>query len=496
MDPGATNAAGDSAVLVACQQPESFDQEPFWDEFFGHYCASRPQEIPSLLNKPNSSDAASERSEKPLSHNGDIIEIVGGPPTREATSQGVPGKISRKNSHRSETERVDGAETQRRQATKQQEETTHPDLICAEGRDQASDSQAAAGTHSSRTAPNGEMHANYLPSTETENSVDPFPDNHGEHRSSENQQTPPDTDQPSARTASESLSGTGTRERETNGRDEDSALTSGQCGYKGPSTGNHRESAEQPGADLVALDVEALDNEYEQMSIEAEVLRDELKRVKEENARVEKKLAMKFSTTGDFPVYRAQTGDPRLTTQQYFAMLRTLEATKEEKERISALTEEKMQQENQKLATHQEKVEECRTAFRDFLRKVAKNSQMARSGKPIPESILGQLMQLEEEKTRALQEARSASTKLKHQLDVLHQMVSENDMQEQFHVMDFEQLKIENQALNEKIVERNEEIKKLRSIIMSAVQLERLQARHAYLTSLKTSGSTQPAKAK
>nr|CAJ20603.1 hypothetical protein TgIb.1300c [Toxoplasma gondii RH] len=95
---------------------------------------------------------------------------------------------------------------------------------------------------------------------------------------------------------------------------------------------------------------------------------------------------------------------------------------------------------------------------------------MARSGKPIPESILGQLMQLEEEKTRALQEARSASTKLKHQLDVLHQMVSENDMQEQFHVMDFEQLKIENQALNEKIVERNEEIKKLRSIIMSAVQ--------------------------
>nr|CAJ20604.1 hypothetical protein TgIb.1310c [Toxoplasma gondii RH] len=346
MDPGATNAAGDSAVLVACQQPESFDQEPFWDEFFGHYCASRPQEIPSLLNKPNSSGETclhaaaagqraslvrnllfwgaaltarnsrdelpviqsdwiqdleanpllateeghrgNERSGKPLSHNGDIIEIVGGPPTREATSQGVPGNISRKNSHRSETERVDGAETQRRQATKQQEETTHPDVICAEGRDQASDSQAAA-------------------------------------------------------------------ERKV-------CLA---CGFLlQPSTGNHRESAEQPGADLVALDVEALDNEYEQMSIEAEVLRDELKRVKEENARVEKKLAMKFSTTGDFPVYRAQTGDPRLTTQQYFAMLRTLEATKEEKERISALTEEKMQQENQKLATHQEKVEECRTAFR------------------------------------------------------------------------------------------------------------------------------------
>lgn len=138
------------------------------------------------------------------------------------------------------------------------------------------------------------------------------------------------------------------------------------CGFpRQPNARDQGEPAlEQSGADWVAREVETLDNEYEQMSVEAEDLRDELKRVKEENARAEKKLAMKFSTTGDFPVYRAQTGDPRLTTLQYFTTLRTLEATEEEKNRTSTLTTGKVQQETRKLATHREKVEECRAAFR------------------------------------------------------------------------------------------------------------------------------------
>ncbi|PFH31834.1 hypothetical protein BESB_023260 [Besnoitia besnoiti] len=54
MDPGATDAAGDSAVLAASRQPESFDQEPFWDEFFDHYCISKPLEAQSLVNQRGS----------------------------------------------------------------------------------------------------------------------------------------------------------------------------------------------------------------------------------------------------------------------------------------------------------------------------------------------------------------------------------------------------------------------------------------------------------
>nr|CEL64449.1 TPA: ankyrin repeat-containing protein, putative [Neospora caninum Liverpool] len=504
MDPGAANAAGDPAVLVAAQQPESFDQEPFWDAFFGPFCASRPQEIPPLLNQPGSGgetclhvaaagqraslvrnllfwgadltarnsrdqlpaieNAVAEQSTR-LADSEDVIEIVGGTPGRGSSFRRVAENISQENSHRSRTEHIDGAEiqeTQGRQTGEQKGVATEAENISVEAHVLAGDPQAEAGGELPRNAADEETHKCAI---STEDPVDPLLGNREGHTVSENVQMSPGNAQASVRTQSESSSRAGSRRSERKGKD-------GEDATQKPldRSGDTGKTLEQSGADWVAREVETLDNEYEQMSVEAEDLRDELKRVKEENARAEKKLAMKFSTTGDFPVYRAQTGDPRLTTLQYFTTLRTLEATEEEKNRTSTLTTGKVQQETRKLATHREKVEECRAAFRGFLRKVAKNSQMARSGKPIPESILEQLMQLEEEKTRALQEARSTSTKLKHQLDVLHQLASENDMQEQFHVMDFEQLKIENQALNEKIVERNEEIKKLRSIIVSAVQ--------------------------
>lgn len=114
----------------------------------------------------------------------------------------------------------------------------------------------------------------------------------------------------------------------------------------------------------VNAEIDRLDANYEEMSTEAERLQEQFKRLKDENNRLEKKLAMKFMTTGDFPVYRAQTGDPRLTSAQYFSTLRTLDAAETEKEQTSELTAEKAAQENNRLETHREKVEECRAAFR------------------------------------------------------------------------------------------------------------------------------------
>lgn len=50
MDPGATDAAGNTCLILAVGQEDSFEQEPFWDEFFDRFCASKPHEIPALLN--------------------------------------------------------------------------------------------------------------------------------------------------------------------------------------------------------------------------------------------------------------------------------------------------------------------------------------------------------------------------------------------------------------------------------------------------------------
>jgi len=49
--------------------------------------------------------------------------------------------------------------------------------------------------------------------------------------------------------------------------------------------------------------------------------------------------------------------------------------------------------------------------------------------------------------------------------------VCQEELAEGLHLIDFEQLKIENQSLNEKIEERNEELAKLRKKTATAVQV-------------------------
>ena len=60
------------------------------------------------------------------------------------------------------------------------------------------------------------------------------------------------------------------------------------------------------------------------------------------------------------------------------------------------------------------------------------------------------------------------------------QLKAKEELAEGLHLIDFEQLKIENQTYNEKIEERNEELLKLRKKITSTVQV---QFRYFFATS-------------
>ena len=52
-----------------------------------------------------------------------------------------------------------------------------------------------------------------------------------------------------------------------------------------------------------------------------------------------------------------------------------------------------------------------------------------------------------------------------------HTLKQKEELAEGLHLIDFEQLKIENQSLNEKIEERNEELLKLRKKTTTTVQV-------------------------
>merc|ERR1719454_1125570 len=115
---------------------------------------------------------------------------------------------------------------------------------------------------------------------------------------------------------------------------------------------------------------------------------------------------------------------------------------------------------------------ECRDSFRDFKRQVARHAEYPRTGKKIPEKIIQEIEDFELDKDAEVEEVRSSSISLKNRLAKLEQALRKKDeLAENLHVIDFEQLKIENQTLNEKIEERNEELHKLRKKTIVTVQI-------------------------
>ena len=115
---------------------------------------------------------------------------------------------------------------------------------------------------------------------------------------------------------------------------------------------------------------------------------------------------------------------------------------------------------------------EIRNSFREFKREVARNAEYNRTGKPIPKKIIDDWEHREGLKDKEVQDARLQNIRLRNQLETLEKSIKKK---EEFihgvHLIDFEQLKIENQTLNEKIEERNEELHKLRKKIVKTVEI-------------------------
>merc|ERR1712196_408865 len=118
------------------------------------------------------------------------------------------------------------------------------------------------------------------------------------------------------------------------------------------------------------------------------------------------------------------------------------------------------------------KAMECRDSFRDFKRSVARNAEYSRTGKRIPLNIIQEIEDFELDKDAEVEEVRGANISLKNRLAKLElQLRKKDELAENLHVIDFEQLKIENQTLNEKIEERHEELHKLRKKTVIMVQV-------------------------
>ncbi|EAR85013.1 hypothetical protein TTHERM_00529650 (macronuclear) [Tetrahymena thermophila SB210] len=132
-----------------------------------------------------------------------------------------------------------------------------------------------------------------------------------------------------------------------------------------------------------------------------------------------------------------------------------------------------MSQELQKkLEQKQKKCNEIKYAFLELKREVAKKAANSRTDKPIPEQQINEWEKAELQKSKELQELRLQILRLRNAY-VKNQKIlkKKEELAEGLHLIDFEQLKIENQTLNEKIEERNEELHKLKKKNTTTIQI-------------------------
>ncbi|GMF33331.1 unnamed protein product [Phytophthora fragariaefolia] len=125
-----------------------------------------------------------------------------------------------------------------------------------------------------------------------------------------------------------------------------------------------------------------------------------------------------------------------------------------------------------RLDEKEAKVTEIQDAFLEFKREVARNAENLRTGKPIAKRVITQFEAAELRKDQEVEKVRLKHINLRTHLKKLEQQLhAKEQLAEGLHLIDFEQLKIENQTLNEKIEERNEELHKLRKKTTSTVQV-------------------------
>eukprot|EP01006_Ploeotia_vitrea_P064863 TRINITY_DN89176_c0_g1_i1.p1 TRINITY_DN89176_c0_g1~~TRINITY_DN89176_c0_g1_i1.p1 ORF type:complete len:376 (+),score=214.92 TRINITY_DN89176_c0_g1_i1:46-1173(+) len=127
---------------------------------------------------------------------------------------------------------------------------------------------------------------------------------------------------------------------------------------------------------------------------------------------------------------------------------------------------------NAQLDVQDENAAELADSFKAFKREIARGAEFSRSGKPMKLKRILAFEAAEEEKDKEVESVRLKNIHYMNRLEKLEQdMRKTEELDDGLHLIDFEQRKIENQTLNEKIEERNDEIHKLRKKTTTTVQV-------------------------
>jgi len=158
--------------------------------------------------------------------------------------------------------------------------------------------------------------------------------------------------------------------------------------------------------------------------------------------------------------------------QRYYKCLSQVNELRDELKRLQQQNSKQAVEMKRRLDDKQGKAEEIKEAFVDFKREILKGAENSRTSKPIPDKLIASFEKAEAEKDADLEKMRLSNINRRNHLRKLEQTLRQKEkLADGLHLIDFEQLKIENQTLNEKIEERNEELLKLRKKTTTTVQV-------------------------
>lgn len=199
----------------------------------------------------------------------------------------------------------------------------------------------------------------------------------------------------------------------------------------------------------------------------------EQQRLVEGNDLLQKKvrMALDFRNRGRPPVNRDTSRLDGVSTR-YKSALKLWVETLEERDRVEGHYQTNIFDMKSTLEERIKRADDIGKAYKHFRLEVAKSAEHSKTGRPISERLLAQLEQEDQEKEEEVQRVRLKNIHLSNQLKRIEQTLRQKEeLAEGLHLIDFEQLKIENQSLNEKIEERNEELLKLRKKTTTTVQI-------------------------
>ena len=149
--------------------------------------------------------------------------------------------------------------------------------------------------------------------------------------------------------------------------------------------------------------------------------------------------------------------------QRYYKCLAQVNELRDELKRLQQQHSKQAIEMKRRLDDKQSKAEDIKQAFVEFKREILKGAENSRTSKPIPAKLIASFEEAEAEKDAELEKMRLSNINRRNHLRKLEATLRQKEkLADGLHLIDFEQLKIENQTLNEKIEERNEELLKLR----------------------------------